>query len=58
MTAIRANEWLTKVELEEVRRKILTPGNGEENQEICCTNQLTGFYMRATLAFNGLMTSL
>ena len=22
---------------------------------ICCANQLTGFYMRATLALNGLM---
>ena len=22
--------------------------------EICCANQLTGFYMKATLAFNGL----
>ena len=24
------------------------------SQLICCVNQLTGFYMRATLAFNGL----
>ena len=24
----------------------------ETNQLICCVNQLTGFYMRATLAFN------
>ena len=27
-------EWLTEVELEEIRRKILTPRDGEENQEI------------------------
>ena len=26
----------------------------ETSQLICCANQLTGFYMRATLAFNGL----
>ena len=25
----------------------------ETGQLICCANQLTGFYMRATLAFNG-----
>ena len=31
---VRTNEWLTEVELEEVRRKILTPRDGEENQEI------------------------
>ena len=30
---IRTNEWLTVVELEEVRRQILTPRYGEENQE-------------------------
>ena len=30
---IRTNEWLTEVELEEIRRKILTPRDGEENQE-------------------------
>ena len=24
------------------------------NQLICCTNQLTGFYMKATLTFNSL----
>ena len=27
-------KWLTEVELEEIRRKILTPRGGEENQEI------------------------
>ena len=32
--AIRTNEWLTEVELEEVSRKILTHKDGEENQEI------------------------
>ena len=26
----------------------------ETSQLICCANQLTGFYMRATLALNGL----
>ena len=26
----------------------------ENRQLICCANQLTGFYMRATLAFTGL----
>ena len=26
----------------------------ETSQLICCANHLTGFYMRATLAFNGL----
>ena len=26
----------------------------ETSQLICCANQLTGIYMRATLAFNGL----
>ena len=31
---VRTNEWLTKVELEEIRRKILAPRDGEENQEI------------------------
>ena len=25
--------------------------------KICCANQLTGFYMRVTLAFNGLNLS-
>ena len=30
----------------------------ETSQLICCANQLTGFYMRATLAFNGLMSCL
>ena len=28
----------------------------ETSQSICIANQLTGFYMRATLAFNGLNT--
>ena len=28
------------------------------NQSICCANQMTGFYIRATLAFNGLIESL
>ena len=31
---IGANEWLTEMELEGIRRKILTPGDAEENQEI------------------------
>ena len=31
---VRTNEWVTEVELEELRRKILTPRDGEENQEI------------------------
>ena len=31
---IRTREWLTEVKLEEIRRKILTPRDGEENQEI------------------------
>ena len=31
---VRTNEWLTEVKLEELRRKILTPRDGEENQEI------------------------
>ena len=31
---IRTNEWLTEVELEEIKRKILTHRDGEENQEI------------------------
>ena len=26
----------------------------EASQLICCANQLTGFYIRATVAFNGL----
>ena len=30
----KINEWLTEVKLEEIRRKILTPRDGEENQEI------------------------
>ena len=34
MRVIRTNEWLTDVELEEIRRKILTPRDGKENQEI------------------------
>ena len=29
----------------------------ETSQLICCANQLTGFYVRATLAFNGLKKS-
>ena len=29
----------------------------ETSQLICCANQLTGFYMRATLTFNGLTSS-
>ena len=29
----------------------------ETIQFICCGNQLTGFYMRATLAFNGLKSN-
>ena len=31
---IRTNEWLTEVEFEETRRKILTPRDDEENQGI------------------------
>ena len=31
---ISTNVWLTEVELEEIRRKILTHRDGEENQEI------------------------
>ena len=31
---IRINEWLTEVELEEIRRKSFKPTDGEENQEI------------------------
>ena len=31
---VRTNERLTEVELEEIRRKNLTPRDGEENQEI------------------------
>ena len=31
---IRRKEWLTELELEEIRRKVLTPRDGEENQEI------------------------
>ena len=30
----------------------------ETSQLICCANQLTGFYMRATLALNSLNTVL
>ena len=30
----------------------------ETTQLICCTNQLTGFYMRATLALSGLNMSV
>ena len=30
----KINEWLIEVKLEEIRRKILTPRDGEENQEI------------------------
>ena len=30
----------------------------ETSQLICCASQLTGFYMRATLALNGLSTIL
>ena len=31
---VRTNEWQMKVELEEIRRKLLTPRDAEENQEI------------------------
>ena len=31
---IRTNEWLNEVGLEEIRRKIVTPTDGEENREI------------------------
>ena len=31
---IKRNEWLNKMELEEVRRKNLTPRDDNENQEI------------------------
>ena len=36
----------------------INPLSTSANQLICCANQLTGFYMRATLALNGLMFSL
>ena len=31
---IRTNEWLNELELEKIKRKTLTPRDGEENQEI------------------------
>ena len=31
---VRTKKWLTEVELEEIKRKILTPRDGEENPEI------------------------
>ena len=31
---ITTNEWLTEAEFEETRRKILTPRDDEENQDI------------------------
>ena len=31
---VRTNEWLTEVDLKEIRREIFTPKDGEENQEI------------------------
>ena len=31
---VRKNEWLNEVELEEIRRKILPPRDGEEKQEV------------------------
>ena len=31
---IRTNEWLTEVELEEIKRKNFTPRDGEKKQEI------------------------
>ena len=31
---VRTNEWLTEVDFKEIRRKILTPKDGGENQEI------------------------
>ena len=34
-------------------KSLLSP-HIETSQLVCCVNQLTGFYMRATLAFNGL----
>ena len=30
----RTNKWLTEVKLEEIRRKFLTPSDGDENQKI------------------------
>ena len=30
----RTNKWLTGVKLEEIRRKFLTPRDGDENQKI------------------------
>ena len=30
----RTNKWLTEVKLEEIRRKFLTPRDGDENQKI------------------------
>ena len=32
------------------------PSHIETNQLICTANQLTGFYVRKTLGFNGLIT--
>ena len=32
------------------------PPHIETSQLICATNQLNGFYVRTTLAFNGLIT--
>ena len=34
LRVVGTNEWLTEVELEEIRKKKLTPIDGEENQEI------------------------
>ena len=34
MRVVRTNEWPIEVELEEIRRKIFTPRQGEEIQEI------------------------
>ena len=31
---VRTSEWLTEMELEGIKRKILTPRIGEENQEM------------------------
>ena len=30
----RTNKWLTEVKLEEIKRKFLTPRDGDENQKI------------------------
>ena len=38
------------------RKQMHIPNNTHEIKPFCCANQLTGFYMKATLALNGLKT--